>query len=245
MSSELKSETARTNGAKSRGPKTEATRAISSRNSLRHGFTSRHTTLLECENPAEFQEILDGHFATFRPAGPAQEYLVNEMISAHWRLRRVRIVETQLVDLQMVRNKAEVEKQFVDPGATIHLAETFRTLVEDSRSLALLSRYESRLFRMHERSYRTLRELQRPGQRDPEFIPPSPEPPATIAPAPGNKNKETNPPAPTPVPRRTDQPTPQPLKPAATSSQRRKFPRRSPSLFTNARFTLPKLLRRK
>jgi hypothetical protein len=50
MPSQLKSDTARANGAKSRGPKSAATREKSSRNSLSHGLTSRHMLLLECEN---------------------------------------------------------------------------------------------------------------------------------------------------------------------------------------------------
>ena len=37
MVSEFKSATARANGAKSKGPKSAATREISSRNSIRHG----------------------------------------------------------------------------------------------------------------------------------------------------------------------------------------------------------------
>ncbi len=57
MPSQLKSDTARANGAKSRGPKSAETKEKSSRNSLRHGFTSRHSILLECENEDEFQEL--------------------------------------------------------------------------------------------------------------------------------------------------------------------------------------------
>src|SRR5947209_6643140 len=99
MPSQLKSDTARANGAKSRGPKSAGTRAISSQNALRHGFTACHTTLLKCENPDEFEHSIASHFVTYRPAGVDQEALVNEMISARWRIRRLRIVETRLIDL--------------------------------------------------------------------------------------------------------------------------------------------------
>src|SRR5438477_532310 len=112
MPSQLKSDTSRANGAKSQGPKSAETRAISSRNSLRHGLTSRHTTVLECENLVEFEEILAGHFATYQPANPAQENLVSEMVSAQWRIRRARIVETTLLELELMRNQDKVEKEY-------------------------------------------------------------------------------------------------------------------------------------
>src|SRR2546421_1149170 len=88
MSSESKSDTARANGAKSQGPKSAETRAISSQNALKHGLTSRHTTLLRCENAAEFQDFIATYFRAYHPANTAQEFLVNEMISARWRIRR-------------------------------------------------------------------------------------------------------------------------------------------------------------
>src|SRR6266568_4543922 len=57
MQSQLKSDTARANGAKPRGPKSAETREKSSRNSLKHGGASRHTMLLACEDQALFQRI--------------------------------------------------------------------------------------------------------------------------------------------------------------------------------------------
>src|SRR5713226_9534213 len=90
MPSQLKSDTARANGAKSRGPKSAETREKSSRNSFRHGFTSRHTILLECENPDEFQEMCDDFAATYHPATPAEQDLVDEMVAARWRIHRIR-----------------------------------------------------------------------------------------------------------------------------------------------------------
>jgi len=47
MPSQLRSDTARANGAKSRGPKSAETKEKSARNSLRHGFTARSIILLE------------------------------------------------------------------------------------------------------------------------------------------------------------------------------------------------------
>jgi hypothetical protein len=191
-----------------RGPKSAGTRAISSQNALHHGFTACHTTLLKCENPDEFEHSIASHFVTYHPAGPDQEVLVNEMISARWRIRRLRIVETRLIDLEMMRNNAEIEKKYAEPDSTTQLTEAVRALLEDVRSLSLISRYESRLFRMHDRCYRTLRELQRVADRgpqgsgpveavEPEPVPPIPHTEIELVPAPSesqSKDDQTNPP---------------------------------------------------
>ena len=54
----LKSQTARANGAQSRGPVTPQGRAASSRNSLRHGFTAA-SMVLPTESRQDFQSPLD------------------------------------------------------------------------------------------------------------------------------------------------------------------------------------------
>jgi len=205
MSSNLKSETARINGAKSTGPKSPETLAISSQNALKHGLTSRHSTLLRCENAAEFQEFIAAYGNAYHPADTAQQFMVNEMVSARWRIRRIRIVETALIDLEMIDNQATTEKKYNQPDSGIHMAVAFRTIIEDSRSLSLVSRYESRLVRLHDRAYRILRELQRAAPPVPAALSeaePDPVPsnevalePAAPA-APELKNDETNPPKP-------------------------------------------------
>jgi hypothetical protein len=206
MSSELKSATSRANGAKSHGPKSPETRAISSQNALRHGFTACNTTLLKCENPDEFEDSIAQHFSAYHPADAAQEALVNEMISARWRMRRLRVVETQLIDLEMLRNHSEIEEKYEEPDTTMQLAEALRALLDHAHALSLISRYESRLFRMYDRAYRVLRELQRPNNPGPQAIHPAdpvqtepqPNPGITLVPTaaePELKNEETNPPA--------------------------------------------------
>src|SRR5713101_305939 len=209
MPSELRSATARANGAKSRGPKSAATREKSSLNATRHGFTAHNTVLLQCEDPDLFQQIRSEYLATYKPATPEEEVLVDEMIVTRWRIQRLWTIETALIDREVTRQQPEMEKAgTVDPAA--NLAVAFRALADESRSLALLSRYESRLQRMHERTYRTLRQLQQERQQPAQLDAPSKQdaPPASVdgaqeasapkpAPTPGSerKNYETNPPA--------------------------------------------------
>src|SRR5207244_1903139 len=103
MTSELKAATARANGAKSRGPKTAETRAISSRNSVGHGFTSRKIVVLDCEDEAEYDEMIADFEAAYKPVTPAQKNMVDEMASCRWRLDRYMAVEIALIDDEMSR----------------------------------------------------------------------------------------------------------------------------------------------
>src|SRR5260370_2856162 len=153
MTSDLKSATSRANGAKSHGPITPEGKEKSSRNSLVHGFTSKNTMILECENQDEFQEMLGHYAATYKPGCPVEKDLVHEMVACRWRMQRLRMIETALMDSEMERELPEGEVP-ADPGYQIAFA--FRRLVDESRAISLASRYESRLHRIHERSHRTL-----------------------------------------------------------------------------------------
>ena len=160
MVSQLKSDTARANGAKSRGPTTAEGKEKSSRNSLKHGLTAGSgNILLDCEDPDQFDEILNKLHTIHEPVTAAEIDIVEEMVAARWRIRRMWTIETGLLNAEIVTQQSSPS---ISEGAdlNIHLASAFRTLADDSRSLALASRYEARLQRLYDRAYKTLRELQ-------------------------------------------------------------------------------------
>src|ERR1700680_90814 len=175
MTSDLKSATSRANGAKSKGPITPEGKEKSSGNSLKHGFTSKKTVLLACENQDQFQEMLTDYDEAYQPGCPVEKDLVAEMVACRWRILRLRMMETALLDSEMQRELPEPETS-TDPG--YRMAFAFRRLVDESRAISLISRYESRLHRIHERSHRTLRELQQTRKEQQSAEPPSPPPAA-------------------------------------------------------------------
>src|SRR4029077_13994645 len=128
MTSELKSATSRANGAKSHGPITAEGREKSSRNSLDHGFTSKKTMVLHCESEEEFQLMLGRYAATYQPGSPVEEGLVNEMVAARWRMQRLRLIETALLDSEMQREDLPESETTDDPA--FQLAFAFRRLVD-------------------------------------------------------------------------------------------------------------------
>src|SRR5580692_136366 len=68
MSQLTKSESARINGAKSRGAVTPQGRLNSSMNAASHGLTAR-TLILQNEDKAQFLEILNAYYEYLQPRG--------------------------------------------------------------------------------------------------------------------------------------------------------------------------------
>src|SRR3954470_15671475 len=81
LSSEERAEVSRRNGAKSRGPKTEAGRATSSRNSTRHGMRAK-VTVMANEDPGVVAARVDEWDDHYRPQSPAARHLVNQCVAA-------------------------------------------------------------------------------------------------------------------------------------------------------------------
>jgi hypothetical protein len=103
--------------------------------------------------------------------------LVDQMAIARWRIRRFVNAETVLIDCEVVRNRGKVEKEFATTNCDVHVAMAIRSLADESRALSLMSRYEARHQRTHDKAYAALRELQQARASQPEPAPPpAPEP---------------------------------------------------------------------
>jgi hypothetical protein len=157
MPSALKSETARINGAKSRGAKTAQGRANSSMNAVKHGLTAK-TLILPNENPEHFQEMFNGYFGLFRPINQKEIDLVSAIVVARWRLSRVWSYQTALLDLEMDTQAAEFQKRHgeIDEDMLAALAFSF---VVDNKEYATALRADIRMTRKYHRAVDNLRGL--------------------------------------------------------------------------------------
>src|SRR5262249_42562364 len=81
--------------------------------------------------------------------------LVEEMIGAKWRIRRLKLIEVALVDYEMANKEEEIEKKLTQFDHGVHLGVSFKDLSDGSRSVSLLSRYEARLHRISHRAHQT------------------------------------------------------------------------------------------
>ncbi len=78
------------------GPRTEAGKAASSQNSLKHGLASG-TLLLPTEDPAEFAALLESLRAEHAPATPTEELLVADMAKHHWLMDRAMRLQSEAI----------------------------------------------------------------------------------------------------------------------------------------------------
>ena len=147
----------RRNAQKSTGPITGEGKAVSSLNAVRHGFTAKHN-VLSIEEAPEFDALRDEFLAEHQPATPTEFAQFELMVSAFWRLRRLRATETAFLDREMERMEDEDDLDYRDPGPLDRLAGVYNWHSGSGGTLALFSRYEARL----ERSFnRALHELER------------------------------------------------------------------------------------
>jgi hypothetical protein len=154
VSTKRKIDSARANGAKSRGPATEEGRKKSSMNALKYGLTAR-TVVLPNENDDEYTFLLESYVEKFQPTDPVEMDLVLEMVNAKWRQRRLYNIETDLFEQQMAKEKEEIEASYISYNESVEHAFAFRRLAE-SGSLTMLSRIEFRLERTYSRALRDL-----------------------------------------------------------------------------------------
>jgi hypothetical protein len=131
-------------------------------NALRHGFLA-NSVVLEGEDREVFNQTLEYHIEKFQPKDDVEQDLIDEMVAAGWRMRRLWWIETELF------NKAT--KAATDPTVSLRVASAFTRLAETNQ-LELLDRYESRLHKMYQRALKTLLQI-----RESEEFPPLPNEP--------------------------------------------------------------------
>ena len=96
MSSERQIEANRRNGRVSGGPASEAGRAVSAKNSLKHGLTARET-LLPDEDAEAFAQLSKSLQEALDPLGALEKVLADRIIGLVWRLRRLGKIEAGIL----------------------------------------------------------------------------------------------------------------------------------------------------
>ncbi|MFC1673976.1 hypothetical protein ACFL12_07520 [Pseudomonadota bacterium] len=145
----------RRNAQRSTGPRTDAGKARSSFNGLRHGLYARDV-VLPGEDRAAFDDLLDRLAADLAPEGAVEDELVRTAASLWWRLGRSAAIEAGLLNPGW---SEDPRAQNRDTGGG-PLVDTFRVALDDTKTLDCLGRYEARLGRALSRTLSTLERMQ-------------------------------------------------------------------------------------
>jgi len=92
------------NARKSTGPKTPEGRAVAKMNALKHGILSREVLVRGLHRKESNRELTALHqrfWQELDPVGPMEEMLVDQIVSAHWRLRRALTAESGEIALSV------------------------------------------------------------------------------------------------------------------------------------------------
>src|SRR5215472_17922004 len=183
MSSLRKVESARRNGAQSRGPVTPEGKSRSAQNAIRHGLLAK-CVVLSMEKHANFELLLQQYMDKFQPRDGVEIGAIEEMAASYWRLHRAFAMERQLFEaaLENSPDGDDLEK----------LGNIWNQLADSSR-LQSLHRYQSMLHRMHQRALNSLYKMRELDAENME-LPKEPNPiseqspdPATPPPDPHSK----------------------------------------------------------
>ena len=85
----------RANALQSTGPKTEAGKAASSQNAVKHNLTSQYLIIIPGQEDA-FAELESGLRAKLIPNGPLEEVLFKRVAECAWNLERCRMTEAKV-----------------------------------------------------------------------------------------------------------------------------------------------------
>ena len=151
MPSELQSQTSRLNGAKSRGPRTDAGKSNAARSRYTHGMLSK-TIVIEGENASRFTALLNALRDELQPQSGIEDGLVEDLATCRWRQRRLLSMETACLTGEIRRQDPEAAAHSNAGRAVIALS----SLSSGTRALDLINRYELRFKRQYNRTLQQL-----------------------------------------------------------------------------------------
>jgi hypothetical protein len=145
----------RINGAKSHGPVSPAGKARSAQNATTHGLTSRRV-VLDNENVAIYNSILDRYTNLFAPQDVVEHDLVETMVSARWRIRRSQAMASATLNLAVLESEAEINENVKNADPALAQAYALRAMGRQSSQVTTLQLHEDRFQRMYDRAYKLL-----------------------------------------------------------------------------------------
>jgi hypothetical protein len=132
VTSERKKAANRANALHSTGPKTPEGKAVVRFNAFRHGLLAQDV-VLPGEEADAFEDLWNQVRANLSPMGPVEEFLVDRVVNAMWRLKRLGRAETALLHSRVHGLKADrLAIQVCSYEKEILPTLSFRTITDEA-----------------------------------------------------------------------------------------------------------------
>ena len=161
MASDKQMRANRQNARKSTGPKTPEGKAVARLNALKHGLLSQQI-LLPNEDEASLLQLSERLHSQLQPLGELESLLVERIVAAAWRLRRVLVVETGIYEME----------RFNYMGEENGLGMAFIRDANGANAFSKLSRYETTIERGLFKALHELQRLQAARHAEANVLPP-------------------------------------------------------------------------
>lgn len=137
-------ETCRLNGSKSKGPKTERGKAISSRNATKHGLLAQQPPLLATEDLSTFEGLVQGLIDHYQPENPVEHFLVQQIAMGMLKQYRLWTVEAAIANIEVLKTKliTEFPDHVQPPKNPLELLMDYRETMETRTPFKNLLRKE-------------------------------------------------------------------------------------------------------
>jgi hypothetical protein len=154
MRKPLKSDSARAAAAKAQAPVMADTKTIPPVDSAKHELLAE-AIVIHGEAAGNLAALSARFHAEFHPRTQIETHHVETMIMCRWRLHRVWEFEAACLNHEIEKLSAAVDEQ----KQRARGAMAFKNLADQSRSLDVLNRYETKFFRAFIRAHQALMEL--------------------------------------------------------------------------------------
>lgn len=103
---------ARLNGKLSQGPRTKQGKMKASRNSKKHGLLASHPPLLETEDLATFEGLVQGLVDPYAPSNPVEWHLVNIIAMSIQKQHRIWMFEAAIANKELIKPQKITDKKY-------------------------------------------------------------------------------------------------------------------------------------
>jgi hypothetical protein len=156
-----RSDQARVNGAKSRGPKTSEGKTRSSLNALKHGRYAINAIVLSNEDAEALEELVAHYVCRIQPTDPVEYSLTRELASIDWRLTRVFALDTRMLDREMDIQLPALVTAGHSLSELTRLLDASRSIADRSKLPAYLARRETQLLNARRSILAVLKDLRK------------------------------------------------------------------------------------